>query len=442
MAAKTAFTYVLIPCSNEKELEECSVSIEEGGEDSAVPAFFGKQASVKLTLLIRPTENRVPGLYAYSSSSQTPNIRATRLGMACGLLSLRFHGDVLLFRHFHTSLTSADIHAAACVSPDLRPSVQAAMGNPDPIVHTWLSLAAQQNYHDAAALEEFAKVMTAKEDDVDESDDGSDDDDDDKNEDESKEEEDENETVETHNFIAKQPLCLHCRGPSNVLCEGCQGVYFCAPPRTCRTNCWSHDCVCDTWKVYADRREVLKDFPSFDGDWYLQLMTRENELSEEPCRRFLEDTLGLKGNEASWWRTETDGWAGGQSESAQLVDPTVRRSYEEGFAPVTDFPPQRRPISASFPVNDIGLLELSSWSDYYRLRDIPLSSPVALLLTFPLTIYYALATYGHVPITVARMLKRPLRVHLVGVEKELNFLDIFQEVGYLLPDDLEVRFSP
>eukprot|EP00957_Ditylum_brightwellii_P022872 1726279-Ditylum_brightwellii.AAC.1 len=32
----------------------------------------------------------------------------------------------------------------------------------------------------------------------------------------------------------------------------------------------------------------------------------------------------------------------------------------------------------------------------------------------------------------------PARVHVVDVEKEMNFLDFFKEVGYLLPKDLNV----
>jgi len=33
------------------------------------------------------------------------------------------------------------------------------------------------------------------------------------------------------------------------------------------------------------------------------------------------------------------------------------------------------------------------------------------------------------------MLERPLRIHVVGIEKELNFVDLFREVGYLLPKE-------
>lgn len=80
-------------------------------------------------------------------------------------------------------------------------------------------------------------------------------------------------------------------------------------------------------------------------------------------------------------------------------------------------------------MNACGLIHLTNWEDYYKLLDIPLSSPVSLLLTFPLTIYYVIEKYGQVPVTVSRMLNHPLRVHVVGVEKEMNFLDIFREIG-------------
>jgi hypothetical protein len=56
-----------------------------------------------------------------------------------------------------------------------------------------------------------------------------------------------------------------------------------------------------------------------------------------------------------------------------------------------------------------------------------------------MTIYHAIVEYGEVPVTVAQMLKRPLRIHVVGAEKEINFLDLFSEVGYLLPEHLKVR---
>jgi len=144
-----------------------------------------------------------------------------------------------------------------------------------------------------------------------------------------------------------------------------------------------------------------------------------------------------------------DGWKGGESESAQLIQLSTlqrRLSFAQGFYPVVGLPVER-PVSAADITdcalqtrrNEVGFLRLSSWDEYYRLRKIPSGSPVALLLTFPLTLYYAIVEYGEVPCTVARMLNRPLRIHIVGVEKEINFLDLFKEVSFLLPQDFRVE---
>jgi zinc finger MYND domain-containing protein 15 len=136
------------------------------------------------------------------------------------------------------------------------------------------------------------------------------------------------------------------------------------------------------------------------------------------------------------------GWKGGTSTSAATVDVSQRRSFPEGFYPLTDIPsevPLSNEERSHLPQNALGFARLLSWTDYYALRRLSIDSPAALLLTFPLTMYYAIAEYGEVPCTVARLLGRPLRIHLVGVEKELNFLDLFKEVSFLLPTDFSIE---
>jgi len=197
------------------------------------------------------------------------------------------------------------------------------------------------------------------------------------------------------------------------------------------------------------RRTTLSTFDSL-GEWCQHFLTaRAFQLSEHPYTEFLTETLGIPADMTTWWRTEMgDGWKGGESRSAQSIQPLTlqrRQTYAQGFAPVSDIPVER-PVSAQDKIecdlqraNEVGMLHLSSWDEYYRLRKISSSSPVALLLTFPLTLYYAIVQYGEVPCTVARMLNRPLRIHIVGAEKEINFLDLFKEVSFLLPDDFRVE---
>ena len=425
--------------------------------------------------LLRPLGDS-PGLYVYFRSTQRshPNIRGTRLAMACGLMSMRFHGDLVVTRanpsgtpRWHT-LTIPDVEGACEGSPDLRPNIQSEIANTRegnqsvPMIPLWMKNVAQQNYHDAAALAEMAKVMTSKE--VSEDDSEHDSSDLDDSGGESDNDGDEiplpatcSPVNDAFTLTAKSPLCLHCRRPTNYLCQGCLGAYFCPPPRDCITKGWSHSCQCQTWKSYVSRREILSKFDYLDPEWQVPLVGREFQLSEEPYKKFLTSRLMIQQpNEnsedvsesfSSWWRTETDGWAGGESASAKQVDIERRRSYEEGFVPIpTDqLPPSRRVTendcdrAGISTKNGVGLWRLSSWEDYYKLRNIPPESPVALLCTFPLTLYHAIVEYGEVPVTVARMLKRPLRIHVVGTEKELNFLDLFSELGYLLPEDLQVE---
>jgi hypothetical protein len=222
---------------------------------------------------------------------------------------------------------------------------------------------------------------------------------------------------------------------ASSLCHACGDIYV----------RWSHECLCRTYQLYTRRRVELSDFEL--GEWHTPLIGRDFQLSEAPYETFLE-SLGVttkQSTENSWWRTEMDGWSGGQSESAKQVDVSVRRSYREGFYPVVDgIPPERHLVekqenSDLLDRNGVGLLRIRSWSDYYRFRGLPDTSVAALLLTFPLTLYHALVEYGEVPCTVARMLQRPLRIHIVGAEKEIHFLDLFREVAFLLPNDISLE---
>lgn len=71
-----------------------------------------------------------------------------------------------------------------------------------------------------------------------------------------------------------------------------------------------------------------------------------------------------------------------------------------------------------------GLLDkpnaLCSWEAYYRARGLSLSSPAALLLSFPLSLYHVVTRYGDVAAGRARAECRPFRIHLIGCEKELH----------------------
>jgi hypothetical protein len=71
----------------------------------------------------------------------------------------------------------------------------------------------------------------------------------------------------------------------------------------------------------------------------------------------------------------------------------------------------------------------ASWEQYYLLRGLPSGSPVARLLSGPLTVVFALLNCRTIPNVHACT---DLVVHLIGAEKECYQLHLFSEVWHLL----------
>ena len=88
-------------------------------------------------------------------------------------------------------------------------------------------------------------------------------------------------------------------------------------------------------------------------------------------------------------------------------------------------------------------VRLSSWRAYYAERGLPLDSPAALLLHFPLTVYHILCTLGlagrHDPVGGSN---GPVRVHYLGAEGvEWILGPTFRELAILLPQSvIEIDF--
>ena len=206
------------------------------------------------------------GLYAYSISSTSkidnstiPNIRATRLSMACGCHAQRFVGDIwvgklgYIFQEnggyilTNLDLSISDVEYASVYSPDLRTSIVDSIMMQRQNKHVgsvseWLGNAQQKKYHDGEVMNALATAMTRADVVCDEEGESSDDDDSSSSSDScssstSSMNNNKNETAD-HNqtVITETTLCLHCRGPAKTLCTNCGGAYFCAEPRKCSTN--------------------------------------------------------------------------------------------------------------------------------------------------------------------------------------------------------------
>ncbi|XP_016880707.2 zinc finger MYND domain-containing protein 15 isoform X3 [Homo sapiens] len=83
-----------------------------------------------------------------------------------------------------------------------------------------------------------------------------------------------------------------------------------------------------------------------------------------------------------------------------------------------------------------------SWQDYYTWRGLSLDSPIAVLLTYPLTVYYVITHL--VPQSFPELNiqnKQSLKIHVVEAGKEFDLVMVFWELLVLLPHvALELQF--
>lgn len=73
-------------------------------------------------------------------------------------------------------------------------------------------------------------------------------------------------------------------------------------------------------------------------------------------------------------------------------------------------------------------VEVKDWDSWYRWRRLPKESPAALLMTFPVSVYWMLAEVLKIADPKKGTVEGefiPLVVHYIGAEAELNFLPLY-----------------
>ncbi|XP_048232811.1 zinc finger MYND domain-containing protein 15 isoform X2 [Ricinus communis] len=196
-----------------------------------------------------------------------------------------------------------------------------------------------------------------------------------------------------------------CIGPPTRRCARCSAVAYCSVSH--QILHWSeHKEECERLEQQMKRADDLNDFPfTFTPQLIFQEENRCSFLSKREIHG-----LGM-------WICEC-------SCGASLAYSDCLRSKDEGWNLSGDVCPCRGPVS---PISK----HLSSWMDYYEWRCIPLHSPVALLLHWPLTIYYATQVARTISSTFQSCKK--LCIHYLGPEKELLQLAVFGELHALFP---------
>ncbi|KAI6045000.1 hypothetical protein EDC04DRAFT_2560098 [Pisolithus marmoratus] len=101
---------------------------------------------------------------------------------------------------------------------------------------------------------------------------------------------------------------------------------------------------------------------------------------------------------------------------------------EDRLIPKLHFEAGREPVIASSA-------NVVDWKSWYSWRNLPLESPAALLMHYPLTVYQLLVHVLRIthPSRNSAERRQSLNVHYLGPEVELNMLPLFSELALLLP---------
>ncbi|KAA8529511.1 hypothetical protein F0562_033690 [Nyssa sinensis] len=199
-----------------------------------------------------------------------------------------------------------------------------------------------------------------------------------------------------------------CTGPATRRCGRCGAVAYCSVSH--QIAHWSdHKGECERLEEQMKHVDLLNDFPfTFSREVTAQVC----EKQETRCSFLTKRGIHCVG---MWMYECFCGASVASSDTSRLM---------KGWNLSNNLCPCRGPLS---PIPK----QLCSWKDYYEWRCIPLHSPVALLLHWPLTIYHA------IQLAAARDLIPEfcfMNQILKGPEKELLELAVFGELHALFPD--------
>jgi hypothetical protein len=201
-------------------------------------------------------------------------------------------------------------------------------------------------------------------------------------------------------------------GEQSLCCGQCRAVVYCSS--ICQKQHWkeAHKSMCGLYKVMMEKEEELAIkifmFPCSAEQpckWLESLGIHQKGMWRRRCSCYSHCPFGLLPVKGGLW----DSW-GGLDDEEYPRDSPFHNHLRDGIS---------NPIL------------LSGWLEYYNLRSLPLSSPVADILSHPLTVYHILTALN---ISSKNLLLKGKEVilHYLGPEGELDWMPAFAEVGHLL----------
>lgn len=209
--------------------------------------------------------------------------------------------------------------------------------------------------------------------------------------------------------------CAMCEKPvhwdQTLCCGQCKAIIYCGP--ICQKNHWreAHKAMCGLYKAMMEREEELA-----------MKIFKFNLVVDNSCLWL--ESMGL--HKKGMWRRV----CGCYSDYPFGLLPTKSKGGFELWGGLGDRDyPSDKPF-ANYMNGNRNPVFLSGWSEYYNIRSLPMSSPVAVILSHPLTVYHILTTVISLK---NRLIKgKEVIVHYLGPAAELDWMQTFSEISHLL----------
>ncbi|XP_061174546.1 zinc finger MYND domain-containing protein 15-like [Saccostrea echinata] len=202
------------------------------------------------------------------------------------------------------------------------------------------------------------------------------------------------------------------------LCPMCQAVFYCSTECQSQhlqgSSSQSHSFWCSKFHSYMKDKKIA-EFP-----FEFSKETCSSDFDEMQYREFLQNK-GVFG-EGCWLR-----------EGLNPADEVQRYSYGKCMDLDNPYVLPVESCVLDEPVCVDSQSAVVDWSSYYRCRGLDLSSPIALLLQWPLTVFYIIKYLLNIQNAVNPS-DGQINIDIVGVEKEVELIPVFKELGYLLSD--------
>lgn len=208
----------------------------------------------------------------------------------------------------------------------------------------------------------------------------------------------------------------HVRAEQSLLtyCPMCRAVLYCSSEcqnedTHASSGLNSHGFWCSKFLSYMEDTAKLSEFP-----FEFSFETCSSEFDASKYRLFLKDK-GVFG-EGCWLR-----------EGLASTDEAQKRQYGK-YIDLDN--PYVLPVESCMlddPVSVDSESSIVDWGSYYQSRGIDLSSPIAILLQWPLTVFFIIKYLVNVSDC-----GQGISIDIIGVEKEVELIPVFKELGNLL----------